>query len=896
MKKLILFLLSIVFTVFLAACSINSNKNVLPQESEPAVVVEGWDNPHAKDAAYTAQIPSGGTFAYDASLFGKDVRFIKEKGLRVVQYLGGGDQISALLPSDAENIRFGAAFALAEDIKEGELDLFVGGNKYPSGHFVYTAFGENSIDDVSALADTAAVVASSVVSMQSRTYDRPVAVRPIVKYSVGESDFYLYADGYNVVNLYQTVYEDYYLKGRSDAANYIQSVVKAVGDRRTSQANVKAGFASLAGDYVSDLSSVGAEGTVYDFTADYASVINYGNGGVYSGISSFAAGVYNGQFWRNSVSFLPMNVYYRTLVDGVLLSENSASAVVAALAGSTDKTVQIVASDKSHEDFLSVTLKPERYVKLTLNDSFVYDRQDHSSSVASIELGADPDVAIAYSGGSAIDAGNYSAVVTVEGYKILNRETNESQTVNYTVTPRKVSVAAENKSSDYGHADVPLTAVITDEQGNLTITAEELGLILERGAGENCGEYPITGTVTSGNYYADEVRPGVYTINKADYTEAPEYISAGVPVLSSYYGNTLADVVLPEGWVWVDPSEVLPEVNADGTSKVSLYSASFVSDDPNYESYRADITVTVSARPVTVRVGDRSATYLAAEPEISADENVTVKDGAGNSDISVSTLGLSLVKAAGVSVGKYALTGDWSNKNYAVTFVYTSNGASVFEIAKKEIEIEWGTELGFVYNGTAQSPEVVASGIIEGDDCAVAVSKFTAAGEHLASAYITGASSFNYRVKSGTVSTKPFTIEKKEVGVLWNNTGYVYNKSAQGPDATATGVVEGDVCVLTVTKYVPAGDHTARVTDISNANYKLPETGIEENYTIEQKTAELVWTVGSYIYNGSAQGPVAAVGNLESGDECSVTTTTEVHAGAYYSEATALSNADYKLP
>ena len=67
--------------------------------------------------------------------------------------------------------------------------------------------------------------------------------------------------------------------------------------------------------------------------------------------------------------------------------------------------------------------------------------------------------------------------------------------------------------------------------------------------------------------------------------------------------------------------------------------------------------------------------------------------------------------------------------------------------------------------------------------------------------------------------------------------------------------------------------------------------------TINPRTAELVWSATSFVYDGTMQAPSVSVGNLTEGDACVVTVTgSKKDVGDYTAEASALSNSNYKLP
>ena len=70
--------------------------------------------------------------------------------------------------------------------------------------------------------------------------------------------------------------------------------------------------------------------------------------------------------------------------------------------------------------------------------------------------------------------------------------------------------------------------------------------------------------------------------------------------------------------------------------------------------------------------------------------------------------------------------------------------------------------------------------------------------------------------------SQAFVIKPRTVGLKWSRTSLVYNGKAQKPTATATGLVDGDRCVVTVKgSRKNAGSYTAKATGLSNGNYAL---------------------------------------------------------------------------
>ena len=181
-----------------------------------------------------------------------------------------------------------------------------------------------------------------------------------------------------------------------------------------------------------------------------------------------------------------------------------------------------------------------------------------------------------------------------------------------------------------------------------------------------------------------------------------------------------------------------------------------------------------------------------------------------------------------------------SNANYALPEAVTQ----AFTIAPKTVGLAW-TETGLTYNGAAQKPTAAATGLADGDACAVTVAgEATDAGSYKATA--TGLSNANYALPKNV--TQAFTIAPKTVGLAWSNTSFTYDGKPHAPTATATGLAEGDACAVTVTgEATDAGSHTARAVALSNANYALPEANAQA-FTIGPKPVTVKAKSASKVY------------------------------------------------
>ena len=118
-----------------------------------------------------------------------------------------------------------------------------------------------------------------------------------------------------------------------------------------------------------------------------------------------------------------------------------------------------------------------------------------------------------------------------------------------------------------------------------------------------------------------------------------------------------------------------------------------------------------------------------------------------------------------------------------------------------------------------------------------------------------GLTSDNYAI---TFTDGTLTVQQKVIGISWTNTALTYNSTAQKPTATATGVVNNDEVMLTVSgEQTNVGTHTATVSAISNSNYKLPAAKTT-NFTISAKLLNnptLTLDVSSFTYDGTEKKP-----------------------------------------
>ena len=257
--------------------------------------------------------------------------------------------------------------------------------------------------------------------------------------------------------------------------------------------------------------------------------------------------------------------------------------------------------------------------------------------------------------------GNFILTVTAtaDGYN------QKEVTVEFTVGKAELTVTADDKTIAYGDAAPAFTVtydgfVNGDDEGDLGGT---LAFACDYEKGDDVGTYPITPSgLTSDNYNITFV-PGTLTVGKANY---PGTVTPPTG-LTATYGDTLADVTLPENddgvWSWKDAGTTSVG-NAGGNS----FTLVFTPNDTGYNQVEVEATVTVGKAALTVTADNVTVAYGEPKPEFTAQINGFVNDDY-EGDLT-GTLEFDCAYAAGSPVGTYPIKpkGLTSN-NYSISFV-----------------------------------------------------------------------------------------------------------------------------------------------------------------------------------------------------------------------------------
>ena len=296
----------------------------------------------------------------------------------------------------------------------------------------------------------------------------------------------------------------------------------------------------------------------------------------------------------------------------------------------------------------------------------VYDGNEHKwiptvTDKADKKLKADTDYTVEYSTSDFTNVGTIKVTITGIG--------NYTGTVTrtYKITPKSVTVTAEDKTKVFGETDPKLTAAVAGTLGNDTVK-----YTLSREDGEAVGKYTITasGKAEQGNYSVTYAA-GTLTITNQSIDPGtdpekpnPDYTGAKVnsPSDEVYDGNE-------HKWIPTVTDKADKKLKADTDYTVEYSTSDFTNVGTikvtitGIGNYTGTVTRTYKITPksVTVTAEDKTKVFGETDPKLTA----TVAGTLGND-----TVEYKLSREAGEAAGKYEITvkGDKLQGNYTVTY------------------------------------------------------------------------------------------------------------------------------------------------------------------------------------------------------------------------------------
>lgn len=446
----------------------------------------------------------------------------------------------------------------------------------------------------------------------------------------------------------------------------------------------------------------------------------------------------------------------------------------------------------------------------------------------------------------------------------------------------KPTVTADDKSRAYGDTNPELTYTVSG--GTITETPV---LTTTATATSPVGTYDIV-VPASANYTAAN---GVLTVTKAPLTISGGTYSIkqgeSLPTFTAEYSgfkNNETSAVLT-----AQPTLTLAAgvTGASAPGNYDITVAGATADNYEITFQKGTLTIT-EADPVTVTAKNYEITYGDALPDFGyTTEGATLN---GEPTITCTATATSGAGTYPITITKGTVTN--YNDSYVNGTLTIKKAALTIKADDKSKEYgEANPELTCTYSGFVKEE----TNAVLTTQPTLGTSATAASGAGTYDITITGAEADNYTF---TYVDGKLTISQLIASLDWSNTELAYNGQEQKPTATVSNLVGNDQCTVTVSGATNAGNHTSTASELSNANYKLPEAAEDKSkaFNIAQLEASLDWSNTELTYNGQEQKPTATVSNLVGNDQCTVIVSGATNAGNHTSTASELGNANYKLP
>ncbi|WP_020208618.1 MBG domain-containing protein [Gilvimarinus chinensis] len=254
----------------------------------------------------------------------------------------------------------------------------------------------------------------------------------------------------------------------------------------------------------------------------------------------------------------------------------------------------------------------------------------------------------------------------------------------FTITPRAITISIDDLSKVYGELDPELTYSVNGS----AVSGDTLAVSLTREAGENVGDYAITGEVSgdaAGDNYSVTFSDGLFTIT-------PRAVTISISELEKIYGDDDPELTWAVTEGSLAPGETLQGTlsraegeNVGGYAINGELSGAVASD--NYAVTLNDGMLTINPRPIIISADDLAKIYGQQDPELTYTQtgNLAFDD----------TMTVALQRAEGSDVGVYTITptvsGDVQSDNYALS---VTNGAlqitpAQLTVTAEDVETYW---------------------------------------------------------------------------------------------------------------------------------------------------------------------------------------------------------------
>jgi len=414
-----------------------------------------------------------------------------------------------------------------------------------------------------------------------------------------------------------------------------------------------------------------------------------------------------------------------------------------------------------------------------------------------------------------------------------------------TVSRAALTITAQDKNKAYGAAVPALTAAYSGfVNGDTSASLDTpVSLSTTATAASAVGTYPITATGAVDANYTISFANGTLTVDKAPLTitgqDKSKVYGAALPALTAAYsgfvnGDTAASLDTP-----VSLSTTATAGSAAGAYPITASGAA----DANYTITFVNGTLTVDKAALTITAQDKSKTYGAALPALTAAYSGFVN---GDTSASLDTpVALGTTATAASAVGTYPITASGAvDVNYTISFV---NGT--LTIGKAGLTIT-AQDKSKVYGAALPTLTAAYSGFVNGDtsaslDTPVALGTTATAASAVGTYPITasGAVDANYTISfaNGTL-----TVDKAALTITAQDKSKVYGAALPALTAAYSGFVNGDTSASLDT---PVTLGTTATAGSSTGTYPINASGaVDANYTIAFVSGTL--TVGKAASTG----------------------------------------------
>ncbi len=412
---------------------------------------------------------------------------------------------------------------------------------------------------------------------------------------------------------------------------------------------------------------------------------------------------------------------------------------------------------------------------------------------------------------------------------------------NFVVAPKPISVTADVQSKVYGNSDPALTYAVS---GSL-VGSDAFSGALSRVAGENVGPYAINqGSLALSSNYAL-----TFTGNNLTITTRPITIKADDQAKT--YGNAdpaLTYSITSGSLAFADAvSGSLSRVSGENVGSYAINQGT-VGVSSNYAVTFTAGSLVIGKREVSVQADFKTKVYGSADPEL------TQQFLPGSSLAFSDTFTGGLTRAAGESVGLYAISKGTLALSNNYTLYFTGNN---LEITPRSVTVTADAQTK-VYGESdpALTYSVPPGSLVSGDSFTGALTRDP--GQNVGLYNINqGSLVLNSNYVLSYVGAK-LKITAKSVTITANNKSKTYGEANPTLDAAVDGAVGSETLLYslsttaTSSSDVNIGGYPITVTVGSNPNYEV--TVVPGTLTINKASATVNVSGYTGVYDGTAHG------------------------------------------